>query len=504
MMAEVKFYWRLLLRRLPIMLAIVIICSAAGLIQAVRLPATYEAAARLLVESAIVEREIGTTSADEELQIVRERLLTRANLLEIAADFDVFENRAEIPPDRLLALMQSRTSIESRGGRNQATVINISFGARSGQIAADVVNEYVTRIIATSVDRRLEQARQNVSFNEQEVDRLSGELDEISASISDFQTDNADALPTDQDFRLTRQAALQENLSNAQRQLASLIEQRVRVVEVFESTGQIADDGNLTDDQRQLRDLERELASELTVRSEEAPQITLLRRRIETLRNQVTAAAGPEGSSSASQRLLELQLGQIDAQVEDMEAIIEQARGELARLEDAISRSPLNGVALEAMQRNYERTRSLYDLAANELQQARIDLRVQETNRGQRITLIEAATVPRDPASPNRRLIAFFGGVIGLALAGGLFLVVELLNRTVRRPIEIQRALGIEPLATVPYIETRRERMGRMVRRGVAIVLVVVGIPAALWAVDSYYRPLDQLANELIALLNLV
>ncbi|MEM6340297.1 MAG: lipopolysaccharide biosynthesis, partial [Pseudomonadota bacterium] len=96
------------------------------------------------------------------------------------------------------------------------------------------------------------------------------------------------------------------------------------------------------------------------------------------------------------------------------------------------------------------------------------------------------------------------GGVIGLALAGGLFLVVELLNRTVRRPIEIQRALGIEPLATVPYIETRRERMGRMVRRGVAIVLVVVGIPAALWAVDSYYRPLDQLANELIALLNLV
>ena len=71
MMAEAKFYWRLLLRRLPIMLAIVIICSAAGLIQAVRLPATYEAAARLLVESAIVEREIVTTSAAEELPIVR-------------------------------------------------------------------------------------------------------------------------------------------------------------------------------------------------------------------------------------------------------------------------------------------------------------------------------------------------------------------------------------------------------------------------------------------------
>ena len=48
MKAEIKFYWRLFLRRLPWMLPIVILCTTLGVVQAVRLPAIYETEARLL------------------------------------------------------------------------------------------------------------------------------------------------------------------------------------------------------------------------------------------------------------------------------------------------------------------------------------------------------------------------------------------------------------------------------------------------------------------------
>ncbi|MEM1340759.1 MAG: lipopolysaccharide biosynthesis [Pseudomonadota bacterium] len=503
-MPEIKFYWQLVLRRLPILIAIVIMCAAVGLLQAIRLPATYEASARLLYEGPIVEGNDDAFSADEEIQIIREQLLTRPNLLEIAQDFDVFEDYSAIPTDDIITRMRNNSTINSRGGRNQATLINVSFSARSGQIAADVVNEYVTRVINASVERRTDFDENNLDFYEQEVERLSDDLSTRSAQISQFRTENADALPDDQNFRLTRQATLQERLTSAQRELSSLIDQRARIIQIYEQTGQISTTETvLSDDQRQLRDLERELAQALTIYSESAPRIVTLRRRIDQLRALVAASSPEDAPANPGQAVLDLQLSQLDVQINELESVIDEASTELERLEEAIRRTPLVSVTLDTMARDYENVRSLYDRAADNLQQAQIDLRITVTNRGERITLVEAASVPRSPSSPNRKLIAFLGGVAGIGLAGGLFLLLEILNRTVRRPADIQRALGIEPLATVPYIENARERLNRTLRRAVALVLVIVGIPAGLWALHSFVMPLDLLANEVLGRIGL-
>jgi len=93
---DIKFYWRLGLRRLPLMLAVAILITSIGVIQALRLPAVYEAEARLLVESPQIADNLlqmtVTTTAGEEIQVISERLITRTNLLEIANEFEVFEN----------------------------------------------------------------------------------------------------------------------------------------------------------------------------------------------------------------------------------------------------------------------------------------------------------------------------------------------------------------------------------------------------------------------------
>jgi hypothetical protein len=179
-----------------------------------------------------------TTSAEEEITIIRERLLTRANLLDIAAEFDVFENVPRWHPTTSSNRCRLATTIHSRGGRNQATVIEVGFAARSGQIAADVVNEYVTRILAANVELRPGRQR-HAGILRKEVQRLSEELGQRSARISQFQAENADALPDDQTFRLSRQAVLQERGDRPQRELSSLIDQRARIIEVYEATGQV-------------------------------------------------------------------------------------------------------------------------------------------------------------------------------------------------------------------------------------------------------------------------
>ena len=80
-------------------------------------------------------------------------------------------------------------------------------------------------------------------------------------------------------------------------------------------------------------------------------------------------------------------------------------------------------------------------------------------------------------------------------LAAAYFVLLELLNRTLRRPSELARTLDITPLATIPYIETNMQRFWRRAGRVAAVLVVLVGIPLALWLVDQNVMPINELAE---------
>ena len=72
-------------------------------------------------------------------------------------------------------------------------------------------------------------------------------------------------------------------------------------------------------------------------------------------------------------------------------------------------------------------------------------------------------------------------------------ILLELLNRSILRPVELTNRLGITPLAVLPYLRTDREiLMRRMTVLGIVAFLVVV-IPATLYAVHTFVTPLDVL-----------
>lgn len=524
MTPEMRFYGRLLMRRAPAMLLLFLICAAIGMVLATRLPTVYQSSARMLVQSQQISERLAETTVQiaalEEAEILREQLMTRANLIDIANDFDVFEDIRGMSPDEVVAEMRAATQIDAEGGDSRRTgpmpvTMTVSFRARTGQIAADVVNEYVTRITAENVRLRTGQAEETLEFFEREVDRLGTELDLRSARITDFQRENADALPDDQDFRLQRQSLLQERLAAAERERRALIETRARTIQVFEATGSVGGGlSTLSPEQQELRALEGQLADLLLTFSENAPQVQQVRRRIAQLETRIASQAplvpdapgdedddtgtAPLDDTAIANPLLAVQLAEIDSRIATLDTLIADTEAEIAELEAAISQAPLNAIALQQLQRDYDNVQLQYDAARQSLAQARIGEVIETGGRGRRISLLEPAVVPSSPASPNRPMIAAAGVGAGLALAAALFVLLELLNRSVRRPAEITRALGITPLATVPYIESASRRIYRRVVRLAAVILVLVGVPAALWAVDQYYLPLDLLAERIL------
>ena len=112
------------------------------------------------------------------------------------------------------------------------------------------------------------------------------------------------------------------------------------------------------------------------------------------------------------------------------------------------------------------------------------------------MTVVDSATIPDSPIKPRRAKIALLGIAAGMFLGLASIAVTELLNRSVRRPRDIVKAFGITPIVTIPYVRTPSETMKRRSAFVVMLLVAVIGIPAAMYAVHVFYQPLDVLLNR--------
>ncbi len=498
MNGDIRFYWELIKRRMPIMVVIFVLCAGLGVGLALTMPPKYRANASLLVEGAqLPEDMIRSTVQSEaalELQSIQLRLMTRANLIDIASKFRVFRGESGMSPDDVVAEMRARTQFNISSGRNRATILNLSFESGNPQTAADVVNELVTYVLRADVERRTGESGQTLEFFQKQVQDLSERLSAQSAEIVDFKEANNDALPEGLNFRLTRQSQLQERLNLNARDRSSLVEQRNRIVQAGSAI--VGDGRPMTPQQVEINRLETELRSKLAIYAPDSPTITFLRRRIDLLKAEDLPGEGEQ--QDQLQSLLEIQLAGIDSEIRSLDQDTANMQAELAALESAIERTPKVANRLDAFEREYENTQSRYAEAVRGRARAEQGVDVEVAAKGERVVLIEQAAVPSFPTAPNRKLIAGGGVFVGSALAAIFFIITELVNSAIRRPVDLARALNIQPLATIPFLEEESVRRRRRVLKIGFVLYVLISIPLALWAMHTYYVPLDLLLEKVM------
>lgn len=499
---DLKFYWTLFLRRLPVMAALFLFCTGIGVALAIKLPTTYSATARMLVEAPQITDLPGQiqTNGAEQLEVIQQRLMTRANLIDIANRRDLFPDGTS--PDAIVGNMRTATDIDRSSGRNRATLMSISFDAGDPQKVAAVVNDYVTLVLNENQRLRTGRAENTLAFFTQEVERLNTELDLQSERIVAFKSANAGALPDSLEYRLNREALVQERVSRSEREIAGLRDQRARIIQVYEATGriQVAEEQQLSPAERQLAQLRAQLESQRLVYSDTNPRVRVLLSQIAQLEAEVAAEAGStsEGDEDSQESILNIALAQIDSQIELRQETLGDDEAELQILRASIESTAANGIALEALERDYTNAQVQYNQAISRRDAAQVSEQIELSARGQRITVIEQASVPSRPSSPNRPLVAMGGVAMGLGAMAALFILLEVLNRTIRRPVELTAALGVTPLATIPYMQTRRQFWTRRLLKLTLLIGVIIAVPVALWAIDTYYRPLDLIYSRLL------
>lgn len=521
-MDDVKFYLSVFMRRLHWFLIVFILISATAVLVAVSLPPAYVSQMKLVVESPQIPEELAVstvrTPALEQLQIIEQRLLTRENLLDIARQVRVFEDITSMTPDEIVTGMRARTKIQTQSGRDRATLMTVSFEAPEAQKAARVLNEYLNLIQENDAEFRRGRAGETLDFFRQEVQRLGEEIDGQSAQILALKQANATSLPESLDFRMSQRNDLQDQLLSIDRDISRFENQRERLIQIYEATGQAIETGGVQPERSPevalLIQLESELTALLATFSEENPKVKLVRARIERLKAEIAdkqAAADLEGTPEngaeaeagtqlrpRAQAALDIQLSEIDSEIAILEGQKVAIEEEIKVLDETIERTPEVAIALSEMDRAQEILIRQYTAAEDRLAKAQTGELIESRSRGQRISVIEQPNTPDAPTKPNRTKIAGAGGAVGVAAGLGLVLLLEILNNSVRRPEDLVSRLGVTPFTTIPYIRTRSQQFRQRSLKALLLLAIVVGIPAAVYAVHIYYLPIDLVADKVM------
>jgi uncharacterized protein involved in exopolysaccharide biosynthesis len=200
------YYLDLLKRRLFYFLVPFVIVCAAGLGVAAIWPATYLSQGKILVQSQQIPIELVrptvTTLANERIQVIQQRVLTRDNLLDIVNKFHLFpDQKSLMQPTQLVELMRTSAKIEPvmlTGQRTDAAIaFTVGFEYQEALTASKVANELVTRFLDEDLRDRTTRATDTTKFLARDAQRWQAESKAIDLKIEEFKR-NHPAAASDQ------------------------------------------------------------------------------------------------------------------------------------------------------------------------------------------------------------------------------------------------------------------------------------------------------------------
>ncbi|WP_426414007.1 sugar transporter [Bradyrhizobium ganzhouense] len=195
------FYWEVAKRRWLYFLLPFVLIAFAGAAAVYLWPAIYLAEGKILVQSQQIPTELVrptvTSAAQERIEVIQQRTMTRDNLVAIADKFRLFQDKRDLmSATELVEAVKKATKIapvdptldfrQRTLNQNPTIVFSVGFEYGDPQTAAQVANELVTRILNEDLRDRTSRANDTTKFLAKEVERLQAEnaaLDERIARL---------------------------------------------------------------------------------------------------------------------------------------------------------------------------------------------------------------------------------------------------------------------------------------------------------------------------------
>jgi len=212
-------------------------------------PPTYRSTATILIEEQDIPTEYVrsaiTSYAAQRIEVIRTRVMTRANLLKIIDKFGLYADRRKIETteeivdhmrdDTNLAMISAEV-IDPQSGR--PTIATIAFtlayeGENSDQVLK-VANELSSLYLSENLKTRTLKAAQTSEFLSEEANRLNTEISQLENQLASFKEKHGERLPEFKQLNFQLLERAEQNLLNIETQLRSLEDRK------FYLSGQLA------------------------------------------------------------------------------------------------------------------------------------------------------------------------------------------------------------------------------------------------------------------------
>ncbi|WP_199261947.1 GumC family protein [Paracoccus binzhouensis] len=463
-------------RRLPLVMTIVVLGVLISFYLIVSSPRVYQASAVIQLDMPAVDQGVDSSlPASRRVQLIEQRLMARANLLDVIERLGLFADTASLSETEKIAALRSSTRIESItapgvsvDSRLALAAIVITSQAETPAMAAAIANDFADSVVNRDRENRKARILESQEYLRSEEARLNEQLSAQDRRIVEYSARNEDSLPTSQEFLQTELAQLTEMETTLDRDIMTLQRERLSL----EAGGSAADARPSASLVQQIRAAEIELAQARRTLDPDHPEI----KRLEESLARLNSGAGIGGSD-----VLRRQAELIDAQLVKLN---EQKAGIATRrteIDQARARAPEVTRELEAMQRQQRRLQDRYNEISRQLAQVETQQMLMENDQTERFVLLERALPPEYPALSNRKKSAVMGAAGSMTLALAVAFVLEMMHPVLRRSSQFARATGTRPIVSLPYRLSEADLQARRRRNIYLVALLVVGAVVALW-----------------------
>jgi hypothetical protein len=171
------------------------------------------------------------------------------------------------------------------------------------------------------------------------------------------------------------------------------------------------------------------------------------------------------------------QKNELTLDINKLETEIQNLRKEKQLYKERIENTPKREQDLLSLKRDYDNINDAYNSLLKRKIEAQIAVDMEKNQEGEHFRILDYAQLPERPLSPNMVVLFSLTVAVGLGFGCGSIYLKELLNKTFRRPQDIEALLGIPVAVTLPVINHPED----LIKKKIGIIISVFFIFISLF-----------------------
>jgi polysaccharide chain length determinant protein (PEP-CTERM system associated) len=498
-------------------------------------PDTYISEASVqVVPPQVPERYVASninSEMTERIQLMANTILSRNNLVNVINDFGLYRKEVSrgLPMEDIYEKMYGAIrvspvgNLQAGGGGHQvisAFKLTYSYSNRylAQKVAAKLVSDFVLQNIRTLSD----QSAATTDFLKDQLDAAKKRLGDLENQVTQFRMKNAGRLPDELQANLQMLRGLETQLSGVNEQISRIgqeklmLENQIRIYkDQLAALGSGSDPLSVSAKNERLQQLDRDILnleaflsglrqryseSHPDVKTAEAQMAVLQRRRDDLLKQEQDAdkkkappaPVKPNLADIRGAQELEASISRLESQIQVRNIELEErtkSQKQLNSLIDSynsrIQASPVMERDYAELTRDFNLAKAKYDELNAKKAQSEIATTLENQGRGERLQLLDQASLPETPVKPNRWMIV--GAGLGMGLMLGVFVAGarEMKDTSLKNLKDARAYTNLPVLGTIPLLENdlvvRRKRRLAWLAWSVAGIVGIVAMAGSVY-----------------------